>query len=360
MPITVRALTDGKVVIDGQSVHEPVRLLDNDYFVLEGFDAHSSNKSVIKIGKGSDKVAVRRVCAWDAADSNFFAFEASGNQNVLFEDVCGFGIARKIFDSSNGTIFRRAWGRWEASTAGGPKTVFQLGYNDSDAVCENCIATWETRQRVVNQPTSLFRAGASQGMDGNVQYLGSIGYLLSDAGVPPRVGLMFHSAIYRAFFRDIVLYTQLKVKPLQVRNTTIPCTSCRLINITEIGGIASQIGSDWTTTNRISVATVDATPNIWNGAKSNGARICKRYVNGTLTDIPLWPWPMNRRIIDAMKAAGKSPVDVTRTMEKLFGPIPSECRGGASTLTESNSSTMDDASRSDLVVPDPPTKLHIQ
>jgi hypothetical protein len=35
---------------------------------------------------------------------------------------------------------------------------------------------------------------------------------------------------------------------------------------------------------------------------------------------------MNERIIDAMKTAGKTPVDVTRTMEQIFGPIPRECR----------------------------------
>jgi len=32
-----------------------------------------------------------------------------------------------------------------------------------------------------------------------------------------------------------------------------------------------------------------------------GASVLYRYENGKLTDKPLWPWPMNQRIIDAMK-----------------------------------------------------------
>ncbi len=49
MPITVRALNDGKASIDGRSVNEPVRLRHNDYFVLEGFNAHHSKSTVIQL-----------------------------------------------------------------------------------------------------------------------------------------------------------------------------------------------------------------------------------------------------------------------------------------------------------------------
>ena len=53
--------------------------------------------------------------------------------------------------------------------------------------------------------------------------------------------------------------------------------------------------------------------------------ICKRYVNGQFTNDPLWPWPMNQRIKDALVQSGRAPVDITATMEQLFGPIPSQC-----------------------------------
>ena len=49
--------------------------------------------------------------------------------------------------------------------------------------------------------------------------------------------------------------------------------------------------------------------------------LLRRYQDGVLTDQPLWPWPMNQRIADAMKSTGYAPVDVTATVEKLLGPI---------------------------------------
>ena len=55
--------------------------------------------------------------------------------------------------------------------------------------------------------------------------------------------------------------------------------------------------------------------------------ICKRYVNGTLTDQPLWPWPMQERIKDARIASGARPVDVVAEVEAALGPIPAECKG---------------------------------
>ena len=49
-----------------------------------------------------------------------------------------------------------------------------------------------------------------------------------------------------------------------------------------------------------------------------GATIMDRYEDGVLTDKPLWPWPMNQRIINAMKLAGyEAPVDVTKTIFEL-------------------------------------------
>jgi hypothetical protein len=56
--------------------------------------------------------------------------------------------------------------------------------------------------------------------------------------------------------------------------------------------------------------------------------LCKRYVNRQLTNEPLWPWPMNQRIMDAMRQSGREPVDITATMEALLGPIPPQCQGG--------------------------------
>ena len=63
---------------------------------------------------------------------------------------------------------------------------------------------------------------------------------------------------------------------------------------------------------------------IWDSA--TGAQVCYRYVDGVLTSTPLWPWPMDQRIYDALDDAGYTPFYVTDKMEDLFGTIPLDCR----------------------------------
>ncbi len=72
----------------------------------------------------SNNNVVRRVAAWDAADNNTSIFGVHYGSYNLFEDVAGWGTARKIFSMSQGgdyTTIRRAWGRWERSTVGRPE-----------------------------------------------------------------------------------------------------------------------------------------------------------------------------------------------------------------------------------------------
>ena len=143
-PITIRALNDGKVTIDGQSVNNPVHLRRNNYFVLEGFNAHHGKSSVIELSSSNHNI-VRRVAAWDAADGNTNIFGIHHGSHNLFEDVAGWGIARKIFSASQGGDYltiRRAWGRWEGSHVVGPKMTYTLAYNNYNMTCENCIGTW--------------------------------------------------------------------------------------------------------------------------------------------------------------------------------------------------------------------------
>ena len=119
-PITIRALNDGKATIDGQGINYPVKLRNNDYFVLEGFNAHHSKEGVVELSRSNHNI-IRRVAAWDAGDgnTNIFGIHSSSSHNLL-EDVAGWGIARKIFSASQGgnyTTIRRAWGRWKAPTS---------------------------------------------------------------------------------------------------------------------------------------------------------------------------------------------------------------------------------------------------
>jgi hypothetical protein len=155
--------------------------------------------------------------------------------------------------------------------------------------------------------------------------------------------------------KDVVGYTEQSKRPFVQQ--LVDCSDCNLINTTEVGGLSSTIQSDWSISNRIDVDTISAMnsagANPFQASSGNGARVCFRYVNGSLTSTPLWPWPMNQRIIDAMRAAGKTPVDVTRTMEAIFGPIPSGCRGaGVASSAPAPTSTAS--------APTPPTSLRAQ
>jgi hypothetical protein len=331
--ITIKALNDGQVTINGGGVREPVVLQNNDHFILEGFNAHNSSDFVIAFRTGADNNILRRVIAWDGATTqNNAVISTNGNTGNLFEDIAAFGSGRKMISNSqegNKLTIRRAWAMWNGPAATGPKNTYNLGYNSSDSVCENCIGTYDSANGAENEPTSIFRLGPANNTARTPRYLGSIAYVLSSQTFTPG-RLVLASEVTTAFLKDVVLYTEQSKRALQLNNPEgMPCVDCRVQNVTTIGGTGNTIGSEWQTSNLPIVSSLGATTNIWNGSGTSGARVCKQYHNGTLTSTPLWPWPMNQRIIDAMRVAGRTPVDVTKTMEQIFGTIPSECRSGS-------------------------------
>jgi hypothetical protein len=339
--VTIKALNDGQARIDGQGVRQPIKLYNNDHFIIEGLNAANGSADVVSLQTGADNNIIRRVCAWNAnPDANARVWGIGGGKsgsNNLFEDICGFGTGRRIFGTTQGghsTVVRRGWFQWEQQNlVTGPQTPVQCCYNSTNGLFENIIATtnWTgAGSSTFNGGGIGFHLGSTTG-SGEQRLLGSIFYTLNSQNVPQGILVRtdWDSVPHESVtIKDVVVYTEQSKQPFNLINSP-SCTDCFLTNTTEIGGGNSTIGNQWVQTNRVDVATVGAAPNVWNGAGSNGARVCKRYINGTLTSTPIWPWPMNQRIIDAMRAAGKTPVDITKTMEQIFGPIPSECRGGS-------------------------------
>jgi hypothetical protein len=373
--ITIRALNDGKVLIDGQRIRIPVRLRNNDHFILEGFNAANSSETVISITTGANNNIIRRVCAWDAPiTANSSVWGIHYNTDNLLEDVCGFGSARKIFSNSQGgnnLTIRRAWGMWTESQNIGPKITYTHLYNSVGATYENVIGTWNTAP---GSNTSQSQAIFGTDTQSNGEYctnsgnFGSLAYLLNSQTQGGWIGAVMPSRWADCFqWKDLTVYIEPtnRVPIFAYRfdggsaSNPVPCPVCdrKITNVTEVGGAASVFGGtpprSWTVSNRVDVSSISA----MNAAGANplqptagaGARMCFRYVNRVLTSTPLWPWPMNQRIIDAMTAAGKTPVDVTKTMENIFGPIPSECRSGSVASAAPASS-----------VPSSPTSLRAQ
>jgi hypothetical protein len=368
-PITIAAMNDGRVRINGQGVRNPLILRNNDWFVIEGINVSDSSGTVVLIDTGADNIVIRRVCAWNAsATTSHHVWAITESHDVLLEDVCGFGTGRKIFShtqsSSSGIAkrltIRRAWGRWEKNTSIGPKATFEHTYDSYDATYENIIGTWDETAMEgapLDQPYGIFStAGLPQeNQCSNGKFLGSIAYVRSTDKAASWLGGLFGArSVDCITIRDIAIYiepgTHTNLRPILGQKfdgiyktqTTIlnaPFSIRQFINVTEIGGSASYINADpvngWTKTNHVDVDTVAAAPNLFNGAGSMGARICKRYRDGVLTNEPLWPWPMNQRIKDAMVESGRASVDVTKTIESMFGPIPSACTASGSPTTVS-------------------------
>jgi hypothetical protein len=105
-------------------------------------------------------------------------------------------------------------------------------------------------------------------------------------------------------------------------------TSTNLVasNLTAIGGAAPFFGTEWKKSAIVQGASPTAVANVF--SSTSGANVCYRFKNGAATSEPLWPWPMNQRIIDATSESGRAAVDVTKTIESMLGTIPAACKNG--------------------------------
>jgi hypothetical protein len=352
-------LNDGKVEIDGQGKRRPARLSGNDYFVLEGFNAHSAgpkNATVVVLSRSNHNV-IRRVCAWDASDGNTDAIGVHHGEHNLFEDCAAWGIARKTYSNSQGgnyTTYRRCFGRWEGCTAVGPKMTYSCFYNSHHITLENCIGTWDARKMSethqalgydgkpftqwnsgrrepktyrdynVDQAYGVFSADnyyPNAKMPRNGPYLyGCIAYVLPAPKLRPIKGL-FQIGWGRdrddGRIENCLAYVHPAVEAAGPAFGLFQFSGGRL---TAVGGAT-----------RFKESRIESVRQTDNGGEivaerghlldtPGGAAILRRYEDGKLTNKPLWPWQMNQRIIDAMKLAGyNDPVDVTGTVFGLAG-----------------------------------------
>lgn len=332
-PITVRALNDGKVTIDGEGVRPPIRLRNNSWFVVEGVNAHHSGGSVVSVSAEAGHTAtnniIRRVVAWNAKDDSA-VFLSNAPFPMLFEDIVAFGTGRKMVGIIGSQHFtcRRCWGRFEFSADPQPKIVFETVYRSNQVTYENAIGTWDIRSGSdLGQRQGIIGGGnTSKGLPNGNKILGSLAYVNTNTARPAR--LIHGGGFPGEELRDVVAYVQPGLHPdLPPFLLGGSGANRRMSDATSIGGGNNVISSGWTMRN-LEKSNMAAGVNIFSNTPgvSGGASLCYRYINGNRTTDPLWPWPMNQRIIDAMKQTGKTPVDVTKTIEQLFGPIPNECR----------------------------------
>jgi hypothetical protein len=356
-PITVRALNDGAVLIDGQFQRRPVTFVGNSWWVLEGFNAKQGTSAVIYVVNGSNNNIFRRIVAWDAyIHYNSAVFSVDNSDSNLVEDVGVFGTAGRTYQAAFGqpagaprNIGRRVWARYEGAISQVFAEAITLNYgNFQGATCENCLATYTVeslpenysltdqsgRQQTPGNNNCLYQrayggacpqrntnyrllfldqggildAGDGYGPDA-ARFFGSLGYITSVPGsgnVPPGVvsvsdQLFAGSHIFA--YVDPNFSQRNSIHGFHKQN---PAAAGTISHITSVTTLPDSIaGGNLTVTDHRTATTfagLTAAQSPWTG--TTGAQLCYRWINERVTTTPLWPWPMNDRIKAATESAG--------------------------------------------------------
>jgi hypothetical protein len=353
-PITVKAKNDGKVIIDGQHERIPVQLGNTwpgpigNHFVIEGIVAQNSSHNVIHIKNGHHNV-LRRVSGYNAnPDTNSSVFNVSGNYNLL-EDCVAAGTGRKMVYTFKGqhNVFRRcftAWTQWdgrEFCSQEWPNGRNLELYHGEYNIIENGIAFGGVPSRNVSMQVN----GSSGTSIGN-SVLGTMsiaagldwnGKVIDFGTRPPpctKTALIDEWLHYRTgfhyenidgaeardnLFQDIFSWGNGGEGLTYGRGSGAAAVN-RATIVGNLGlgrteGPNPNLGPETETKYAyISNSFIEGTT-----YQGEGARLTHRYVNGVLTNQPLWPWPMESRIQAELGIA------VTQTMtELIFGETGSE------------------------------------
>ena len=386
-PITIRALNDGKVLIDGEFARAPISLRGARWFNIEGINFRNGGGSVIYVAASSQDVNFRRVVAWDAnMTRNVHVVLVTGSHRIRFFDAGFFGTGRKIWSPSESQASdvecHRCWIRWEGNTTGGSgpatmrynsfgvKLIDSLITYDAISMPENyCVTngsgecTGEMKSNfTVDNPfgvgafmDSWVRSGSACS---GARILGSLFYITANqfinqaAGASQlRLGPAGSSSTEGGEIECVHLrHTALIISPqnhttrraLFLRTVNSAYNRDKIIrNITTVAGVSNYIEGPWDVAGIVhstKIPSLNSPTHPWTQSGSAGANLCYRY--GTTT--PKWPFPMNERIRQATAMAGayrgpctqcsgtmprqRTATNVTAEVEALLGPIPSQCR----------------------------------
>ena len=330
-------------------------------------------------------VVLRRLVAWrdylpygteeeydEAGGHNVHTFSIADASDVLVEDCAGFGWARKIFQNyrSKRVVFRRNWARWDGRHPykGGNKFAFSCSYTAYDALCENLIATVGGSRDPAAQPADytpgihlIATDGVSIGMrwlepgnrdpfDLGLQVHGSLAYSPPDSVFERVTGFLVGGNVYPSkgqkgvLLSDSVAAMAASVKsaatlqdcdddpqkhpdgcswdldddrakaPLRARKLTLIAAAEPKTRIRKDWALDDVVERGWWERG-------DIYRSGWGGS------LCHRYVEGRKTQAPLWPWPMQERILEASQRSSWTTADVLGEITALFGEPPAECRG---------------------------------
>jgi hypothetical protein len=342
-PITIRAKNDGKAIIDGQGNRSTVDFegfRNASYYVLEGIVARNSSENVYRIT--ADNVILRRVSGFNAnTDGNNHVFVIHAN-NTLIEDCVAAGSGRKmmvIFKGENNVI-RRCFADWQEWDGREWHDCWPWGdgieiYNSSYNTIENSISYSRNPTKGFN----ILSQGSNGRSNGN-KILGSMSVLagMYEDGTPYRWGdtrpqptqytcvreygwpgtrvgfnLTSSSEARDNLWQDIFSWGSASYG-FAWRGDSANAINNRINQATIINnGLDDDVaygGKDAADTSQeildnfvVENSRIDKIfQGYENGDKivtsmsGEGAHLTNRYVDGVLTNEPLWPWPMEERI----------------------------------------------------------------
>ena len=358
-PITLKALNDGRAIIDGEFVRTPVDIsnhLINSYFTIEGIVAKNSNEVVYRVGAGSGTGNVlRRVSGYNAnTDENYHVFSIYSD-NALLEDCIAAGTGRKMafgYGSQNVTIRRCVASAQEylerIRCAEWPwQEGFEM-YNSSNGIIENSISLGGNMAfRAFSNLGNIDSSTGNNPYASNNRYLGDIavkgsvhddgsfyrwgvtrpkpttctgpitqwwqwpafrsGFSISANGV----NAVVRDAVYKDIFSwgnagvGFIGYGSGSLQNVLVENATILNNG---LDFRNSPGIGTELKLD------LDAGAFNFVNTYIEGSQyqGSGAQLQYRYQDGVLTNQALWPWPMEERVLRELGS------DVTGTITEIL------------------------------------------
>ncbi len=359
-PITIRALHDGKVTIDGQGVRKTVDL-QRDWWVIEGIVARNGTDNVFRVD-GNNNV-LRRVSAYDASDNINSSVVMLLGDNNLVEDAVVAGTGRymaEVFGGSGNTLRRvfTMWKGWSGREFCG--TAWPNGnnigvYNASNATVENVIAYGRALKGVFLQANSDTVAANNNRVLGSIAVLQGRDYdgsvwtygtgqaqptarpgptsctgLLSWTSGAQRYsyGLWGQGNLRGNVFRDIIGTDNVGVGFSARRPYTAGTVAGNVVERATLFNNGADVPS-WEAAQggniSISMAGVDVQDSCIPRAPSSipqgqGADLRYQYVNGIKTNIPFLPWSMEQRGRDELG------ISITAIAQEYIDKAEAVCR----------------------------------
>lgn len=351
-PITIRAVNDGKVTIDGQGVRRPVQLGSNnqavgDWFVIEGLVLRNGTDAVLHVR--ADNNVFRRVSVYDAStDANSQPLLLWGSNNTVEDCIVG-GAGRFMVDvyggggvTASGNTVRRCfvkWSGWDGRNFCGvtwPNGFMMGAYNSSGGTFENNVIYGKGVMGLIVQANTSTASASNNHVLGNLTLLqgkdsdGSVWHygsptwptmtrpgptddpyddtncddsVTSWSWAGQRVGLKFfgQGTLANNVFRDNLSADNAALGFHYANPGGGRYSGNVLDHLTIYGNGADAPAADGGKGAQAVFPPGVACTNCRVGSATtgdgSGARLTYRYVNRTLTDQPLLPWPMESRAL---------------------------------------------------------------